>query len=101
MSEQLSERGKDLVKYMPQAVNALADRLIEKLEERLLYGEKPPTNADRVRQMTDEELAGFIWDGQFAVVKSGAEAVGFEYKVDEKKCIENLLLWLKSPAEEG
>lgn len=57
MSEQLSGNGKYLVKYMPQAVNALADRLIEKLEERLLYGEKPQTNADRIRGMSDEELA--------------------------------------------
>ena len=62
MSEQLSEKGKDLVKYMPQAVNALADRLIEKLEERLLYGEKPQTNADRIRAMSDEELAELFAD---------------------------------------
>lgn len=60
MNEQLSERGKDLVKYMPQAVNALADRLIEKLGERLFYGEKPQTNADRIRAMTDEELAEWL-----------------------------------------
>ncbi len=60
MSEQLSEKGKDLVKYMPQAVNALADKLIAKFEERLLLGEKPQTNADRIRAMTDEELADFM-----------------------------------------
>lgn len=48
MSEQLSERGKSLVEYMPQAVNALADLLMARLEERLLYGEKPQTKADVV-----------------------------------------------------
>ena len=62
MSEQLSERGKDLVKHMPQAVNALADRLTEKLTERVLYGEKPQTNADRIRAMTDKEMAQFLYD---------------------------------------
>ena len=64
MSEQLSERGKDLVKYMPQAVNALADRLVEKLGERLLYGGKPQTNADRIRAMSDEKLAEWIYQVQ-------------------------------------
>lgn len=64
MSEQLSESGKDLVKYMPQAVNALADRLVEKLGERLLYGGKPQTNADRIRAMSDEKLAEWIYQVQ-------------------------------------
>lgn len=93
MSEQLSEKGKDLVKYMPQAVNALADRLIERLEERVLYGEKPQTNADRIRAMTDEELA---------VLLANTEAnfpPNYPNGVSVKLCETSWLEWLKQ--EEG
>lgn len=97
MSEQLTERGKDLVKYMPQAVNALADRLTEKLEERVLYGEKPQTNADRIRAMTDEELAEMMARGGCGYCKI------HDYCFSQKDidCDKAWLDWLKRSAEEG
>ena len=94
MSEQLSEKGKDLVRYMPQAVNALADRLIEKLEERLLYGEKPQTNADRIRAMTDEELAEWM----ATIEKKCYARCGV--KSNFKRFNNQWFDWLKSPVEE-
>ena len=98
MSEQLTERGKDLVKYMPQAVNALADRLIEKLTERVLYGEKPQTNADRIRAMTDEELANLLHDHSCSLCPPNYKCDG-RVEVGRKKCKEYWLRWLKSPVE--
>ena len=47
------------------------------------------TNADRIRQMTDEELAEWVW---------GAESSGRAYGPRGKNA---WLKWLKAPAEEG
>lgn len=95
MSEQLSEKGKDLVKYMPQAVNALADRLMEKLEERLLYGEKPQTNADRIRGMTDEELAE-LFKNLCCPYSLGGKV---DCNIENRGCGNCWLSWLKAPVE--
>ena len=53
------------------------------------------TNADRIRSMTDEALAEFLWDFNLADVSTGK--IGefgphmFRYRLKE---------WLKQPAEE-
>ena len=53
------------------------------------------TNADRIRAMSDEELAEFLWNFNLADVSTGT--VGefgphmFRYRLKE---------WLKQPAEE-
>lgn len=47
------------------------------------------SNADRIRQMTDEELAEWVW---------GAETSGRAYGPRGKK---SWLDWLNSPAEKG
>lgn len=52
---------------------------------------KPLTNADRIRAMTDEELADFLW--------------GFDYEAASKECegvctLRRLISWLKQPAKE-
>lgn len=49
---------------------------------------KPQTNADRIRSMTDEELAEWVW---------GAESSGRAYGVRGKNA---WLKWLKAPVEE-
>lgn len=100
MSEQLSENGKDLVKFMPQAVNALADRLIEKIEERILYGEKPQTNADRIRAMTDEELAIALYAGcSGRECPEGMWDNPLTEDEEDSLCLKCTIAWLKSPVE--
>ena len=51
-----------------------------------------PSNADRIRQMSDEELARFL-----------ARQAGryCDYKDPEDEEYERVLPWLKSPVEEG
>lgn len=62
---------------------------------RLLIGhQKPMTNADRIRAMSDEELAEFLERTH----SNMAIKLGGEYIVREKEYIE---IWLKQPAEEG
>lgn len=66
--------------------------------------EKPQTNADRIRGMTDEELAYLLT----AVAKRSAEMLCKSLKtveVDLSECDFEILTkthlsWLKSPAEE-
>ncbi len=58
---------------------------------------KPQTNADRIRAMSDEELADFF-DKNFATCEICR-------RLDEERCngrcSEHLLIWLKQPAEDG
>ena len=49
---------------------------------------KPQTNADRIRSMSDEELAAWAINE--------AQKIGFRYTSSET----GLLKWLKQPAEE-
>ena len=58
---------------------------------------KPPkqTNADRIRAMTDEELAEFLLNRDLDVVEKASKAVGFTYKVDREPCLFNVIDWLK------
>ena len=53
------------------------------------YRRKKQTNADRVRAMSDEELAAWAINE--------APKIGFRYTSSET----GLLEWLKQPAEEG
>jgi len=56
------------------------------------------TNADRIRSMSDEELARFMWNRDIDIVEKAAKATGFTYTVDMEKCFENVLNWLKQEA---
>ena len=59
---------------------------------------KPITNADRIRAMTDEELAKWMainTDCFFCKVKNENIC-----SLDEGTCTEEWLWWLKNPAEE-
>lgn len=54
---------------------------------------EPDTNAERIRNMTDEELAEFLWGFNLEDV---AREVELEHFLTKRK-LEN---WLKSPCEE-
>ncbi|MGN0180417.1 MAG: hypothetical protein ACI4DY_13420 [Monoglobaceae bacterium] len=56
----------------------------------------PPTNADRIRAMSDEELAKMLY-------KTGRNyrAICADPVVDFREHYGDLLQWLKQPAEEG
>lgn len=60
---------------------------------------RPMTNADRIRSMTDDELAEWMainTDCFFCKVKNKNIC-----SLDEGTCTEEWLSWLKSPVEEG
>lgn len=59
------------------------------------------TNADKIREMTDEELAELMFRVQMYIFKSVCDAIGYtEY--DEKKMEhwDNILDWLRQEAKE-
>ena len=58
------------------------------------------TNADRIRAMSDEELAQFIWNRDIDIVEKASKAVEFTFTVDREKCFKNVLDWLKKEVEE-
>ena len=63
------------------------------------YINKPQTNADRIRAMTDEELAEFLLNRDLDVVEKASKAAGFTYKVSREECLKNVLDWLKQEAQ--
>lgn len=56
---------------------------------------KPITNADRIRSMTDEELASWVTSGIKSVL---ARCKGYELSTAFEQ---EMLDWLKEPIEEG
>ena len=68
-------------------------------------GEKPQTNADRIRAMSDEELARHLncigWDCHLCseYERLDNEPLLCNEKCDEN-CFEHCLEWLKQPAED-
>ena len=60
---------------------------------------KPDNNADRIRSMSDEELAQFIWNRDIDIVEKAAVAGQFTFTVDREKCFKNVLDWLKEEVE--
>jgi hypothetical protein len=66
-------------------------------------GEKPKTNADKIRAMTDEELATFLETfGCCHYCSEHHRLGGARFYSDEKcdeHCQDHLLDWLKQPAE--
>ena len=64
------------------------------------YRPKPMTNADRIRQMTDEKLADLLHDHSCSLCPLNFKCDG-RVEVGRKKCKEYWLRWLKIPVEEG
>lgn len=64
----------------------------------------PITNADRIRSMTDEELARALYDGFDIEYCTNDPACGAMLDepggVPEERCIACALKWLQQPAEE-
>lgn len=60
---------------------------------------KGPTNADRIRAMTDEELAEFLWNRDIDIIEKASKATGFTFTVDRKQCLKNVLDWLREEGE--
>ena len=80
------------------------DKIVEKLAE---YEDKealkPQTNADRIRAMSDEELADWLARTQIANVAEALEIAKIPYEQEDgiknevaKECLE----WLQQPAGE-
>ena len=63
---------------------------------------KPTTNADRIRAMTDEELAGFINDTEYGFIdRPGMCDVCAQHRIQNcYNCYQCWLDWLKQEAEE-
>lgn len=59
--------------------------------------EKPMTNADRIRNMTDEELAEFLWGS----CKKRMPDKPCVYPVDYEMCKVCYLEWLQTKVKEG
>lgn len=59
---------------------------------------EPQTNADRVRSMSDEELAAFMAHEKYRTAETVFEAIGFG--ITEEFLYFLWLRWLKKPAEE-
>lgn len=68
---------------------------------------KPPSRADRIRAMTDEELAKLLYDPDSLSEKycknlpECGELLDTEEGIPEEKCIGCMLNWLRQPVEEG
>ncbi len=60
----------------------------------------PMTNADRIRAMSDEELAKTIYGMQKDLCKHFAEAVGYTEPLEFDEDAPDILDWLKQTAEE-
>lgn len=58
------------------------------------------TNADRIRAMSDEELAKTIYGMQKDLCKHFAEAVGYTEPLEFDEDAPDILDWLKQTAEE-
>lgn len=56
----------------------------------------PPTNADRIRAMSDEELRDFLYDYKFTEMC----VEGCDQCTYGGRCEERLLNWLQQPAKE-
>ena len=65
---------------------------------------KPQTNADRIRAMSDEDLAQLLYNGVDAEYCTNAPACAAMLDepdgVPEEKCIGCLMRWLQQPAED-
>ena len=60
---------------------------------------EPMTNADRIRAMTDEELAELLANETYRIAKPCFDAFG--YGLEKQIIYVKRLSWLQQPAEEG
>ena len=67
-----------------------------------------PTNADRIRSMSDEELAKFIddiaqsvADGEYCTAFLNVKNFPYSCEYTKKACVAHVIDWLQQPAEES
>lgn len=60
---------------------------------------KSPTRAERIRAMTDEELADFIARQRFSAVNQIADKLGIDVTKEFIVCRKNALDWLRQEAK--
>lgn len=78
------------------AANCFQDALEEKWKLESQRKVKPKTNGDRIRAMTDEELAKLLSTGTFT-----CEGLKEDICENIPGCEECRLVWLRSPVEES
>lgn len=62
---------------------------------------KPQTRADRIRAMTDEELAKYLYQMQKNILRYVATVIGCSEEFDFADEAPDLLEWLQQPCEGG
>lgn len=62
---------------------------------------KAETNADRIRAMSDEELAKQIYDTQKEFCRMLYKKLGFEDELNFSEDYSDILAWLNAPQEES
>jgi hypothetical protein len=82
--------------------------LMQELSTMLRYGQaeihlikKPMTNADRIRNMTDEELAEFLVYTQSTIKECMIGVADCKHENTDKDCKDCFLEWLQAEVEEG
>ena len=66
--------------------------------------QKPQTKADRIRAMSDEELAKWLARSQIENAKEMCDILGIVFPATDEmvdKTTQQALAWLQQPAEEG
>ena len=76
----------------------IIDNVLGWLKEYFEIVEAPKTNADRIRAMSDEELARFLDDTQYREWEEIQE--NRQELVDFRSCVEGWAEWLKQPYKE-
>ena len=67
-----------------------------------LYNAKPQTKADRIRAMSDEDLADWLARTQIDNIREACQTIGLEFPCEEgtlERTKTEVLEWLKQPAE--
>ena len=91
-------------KYANEVHKRYKELRLKNVEVRMEVVSEKPTNADRIRNMSDEELATHLhdigWDCHLCAEhgRLDNEPLLRGEKCD-KKCVEHCLEWLKQPAE--
>lgn len=88
-------------KYFTE-IGDLCDEVLDTIEpgEIDCWGYEAATNADRIRKMSDEELASALYDMQKRMCRRFAEIVGFGETLDFRGDAPDILKWLQQPVEE-
>ena len=92
------------IKYANEVHKRYKELRLKNVEVRMGVVHEKPTNADRLRSMSDEELATHLhdigWDCHLCAEhgRLDNEPLLRGEKCDEK-CVEHCLEWLKKPAE--